>query len=1240
MKMSRALAVTHVAAAALLFLSTTTMANDGAWYKFCLDVYVIVNPGDPASPVASVDTLWLKLRPMGVSRDTRKSPVPKSKFKNGVATYGQGEALPDQNMIGDMISGMIGGMNEIVKECKVWFQGARIHFVDPTQAKAGAHALSEWLVGTNEQGMPSLDPAKKVDGTSFLPAFAQFARSAVPSSNCLQMMLVPMTYTGGEAGKAGRPGDYSYVDLEDAVTRSYGGITPAHEVLHNFGLDHSTPTPARPDPVTGAIDVMAEGKDVQGPGQILSPFILKKDCDTLCAQVAARYIGKAPNGLVKPVKEVPPRDYLVVPHSPEPPAQCPPSAAVEDGTKPKRPVADDLKVPSASTTLKEFSTMAAAWREALPAAPQNCCDANTLAENLKYVREMLARLQKARDAMDPLLHAAMTELDQTETVTRLNALRQAIDVLKKEIAARRDQLMKAQSRTKVAGKVPCDHTISMIPGEPLFPSDASERGYAMKFAYSDPEICVATIYYVGTRAEGEEGEPLVDFKVPIAIPEVPIARGGQDGVIPDCPRMAAAPAAPLALQEHFTGSEPVTARPSETSQNAIPENEMAKALVTPPPEDAEDLPKTTEIDELPQPEVTPAPDEADLGLVKANETVVRLVFEGAPTGEAVSQGVVKLLDSVPEVPLRNMVREEGLTADENYMAVSEGSALDPANGINIALNEKAEPHVVPTEEKGDIPAAIAILKRPQSKYVQLTLVGKPQSAGALLGLPGNLVPERARVCVNRSFRIGDRPVYVVSLPSNLVERFTKKAESAGYSFAEPDPCRQKEGVNDPLFGGKGLWGQAFDNQWALKRIGFDGTRIPGWPPPASALDTATVAVIDTGLDWYHPDFSPDSLWRNEAETPGNGIDDDRDGYVDDDIDWNFVDDNRLPWDEDGHGTFTAGVIGATINNGLGIAGIDPAARVMVLKALDAFGHGHASMVAEAISYAADHGASVINLSLGGPGLTRVEQLAVDYAQSKGALVVVAAGNAAQEVSNYGPAGLKGVITVAATDRADRRAGFSNWGPLVDIAAPGIDVLSLRARHTDLLSLIPGVKYETGNGIVGSEKAYFRASGTSFAAPLVTGTIAYLRSLRPDLDAASIRRMVLNSAKDIETPGIDNYTGYGLLDAAAAIAADPAYFIEARIDRVDVFRRNGKVALRLTGTADANAFRQATVMIGQGVTPTKWLRIDRPITRPVVGGTLIDLPASMFGDAKDWTLRLVTEHGSGSKREARFHLVLG
>ena len=507
----------------------------------------------------------------------------------------------------------------------------------------------------------------------------------------------------------------------------------------------------------------------------------------------------------------------------------------------------------------------------------------------------------------------------------------------------------------------------------------------------------------------------------------------------------------------------------------------------------------------------------------------------------------------------------------------------------------------------------------------------------MVSLPASLLPVSSKICINRGFRIGQVPVFVLNVPGPEVTAFIGIIKtSEAISFFEPDPCRTKQ-INDPYFTGKGLWGQDFDNQWAIKRVNIG----VGKPPREKTTDAraVTVAIIDSGIDWLHPDLPDAALWRNNREVADNGIDDDGNGYVDDVIGWNFIDNDRKPWDYDGHGTFVAGVIAAGTNNGIGISGINPHARIMVLKALDAFGSGHASMIAEAVVYAADNGAEVINLSLGGLGLTSVERLAVEHARSKGAIVVVASGNDGKDVGEYSPAGIEGVITVTATDRRDRRAGFSNWGAAVDIAAPGVDVLSLRARRTDLLSFIPGVEYTRGKGIVGEDRAYYRASGTSFAAPIVSGTLSLLLSRRPDLNAEQAARMVLQSARDIETPGVDNYTGYGLLDAAGALKADPGYFIESRIHAVKVVGGNAP-ALSVIATVAAEKLDGAVLMLGKGNQPEKWLRVNQTFNKGIRNAPLVDLPAKFFAGSKVWTIRLITKHKNGTQREARFTVTLG
>ncbi|MGE0564975.1 MAG: S8 family serine peptidase [Pseudolabrys sp.] len=548
---------------------------------------------------------------------------------------------------------------------------------------------------------------------------------------------------------------------------------------------------------------------------------------------------------------------------------------------------------------------------------------------------------------------------------------------------------------------------------------------------------------------------------------------------------------------------------------------------------------------------------------------------------------------------------------------------------------------------------------------------RAESAAAFTQLIATLNKDGANVCQRRRFKLGGdsdgETVFYLEYPEGqegkvkaaidaakdvsfsenpdcfdmyAPKRSNAKAEPADAKKNEASPQKTSVKPNDPYFSGKGLWGQDFDDQWAIKRVGYTDKPDSAWVAAGDKLEPVIVAVIDSGIDWTHPDLDKSQLWRNPKEVPGNGIDDDGNGYVDDVIGWNFIDNNNTPWDQQGHGTFIAGVIAAKSGNGIGIAGINPAARIMPLKVLDAFGRGESPAIAEAIVYAANHGARVINLSLGSHGPATVVARAIKYAQSRGVLVVIAAGNHGKEVAKVTAGRLDGAITVGATDLNDRYAAFSNWGPKIDIAAPGVSVLSLRALGTDALAHIQDVKYEPGKSITGKDKRYYHAGGTSFSAPIVTGTASLLMAAKPKLDAATVRRIILHSARDIETAGVDNYTGYGLLDAAAAMKADPAFFLESRIDGVAAAQTSGGVAVRLSGTADADAFGDATVLLGKGNAPQQWQKVSALITKPVKHGPLIDLPAKFFAGSKDWTIRLVTKHKSGKTREARFYLKLG
>lgn len=269
-----------------------------------------------------------------------------------------------------------------------------------------------------------------------------------------------------------------------------------------------------------------------------------------------------------------------------------------------------------------------------------------------------------------------------------------------------------------------------------------------------------------------------------------------------------------------------------------------------------------------------------------------------------------------------------------------------------------------------------------------------------------------------------------------------------------------------------------------------------------------VAVLDTGIDLTHPDLAS-AIWVNPGEIPGNGLDDDSNGFVDDVYGWDFAANDNLPDDDHGHGTHVAGIAAAVLNNGIGIAGVAGGVTIMPV---DVFmgGIGTYEDLIRAIVYAADNGAHVINMSLGASSYSRGEEMAVDYAWSRGAVVVAAAGNTARESYHY-PAAHHNVIAVAATTAADYLASFSTRGDFVDVAAPGLQVFS------------------TFRG-----NRYTFMSGTSMASPHVAGLAALILSRNPGLTPAQVRAIIEATATDLGPTGRDIYFGHGRINAELAL----------------------------------------------------------------------------------------------------------
>jgi len=238
----------------------------------------------------------------------------------------------------------------------------------------------------------------------------------------------------------------------------------------------------------------------------------------------------------------------------------------------------------------------------------------------------------------------------------------------------------------------------------------------------------------------------------------------------------------------------------------------------------------------------------------------------------------------------------------------------------------------------------------------------------------------------------------------------------------------------------------FDLQWGLHNTGQTGGTADADIDAPQAWDVekgrsdVIVAVIDTGVDWDHPDLF-DNIWLNTLD-PIDGIDNDGNGYVDDYLGWDFADDDNDPMDYHGHGTHAAGIISAVSDNLIGVAGVSWYTRIMAVKIFHDDGSGGGSDVeAKAIIYAADNGAKILSNSWGytDPGkFPDIVKDAIDYANSLGCLVIFAAGNENSSLLYY-PAAYPGVVSVGATDHNDVKATFSNFGTWVDVSAPGVDI---------------------------------------------------------------------------------------------------------------------------------------------------------------------------------------------------------
>jgi subtilisin family serine protease len=345
----------------------------------------------------------------------------------------------------------------------------------------------------------------------------------------------------------------------------------------------------------------------------------------------------------------------------------------------------------------------------------------------------------------------------------------------------------------------------------------------------------------------------------------------------------------------------------------------------------------------------------------------------------------------------------------------------------------------------------------------------------------------------------------------------KLARADAVKFVEPNYIVKSSRLpNDP----------AFHLQWGLRDRRKRRTAPRADIRAAGAWDVTTggpvtVAVTDTGIDYTHPDLAS-NIWNNPGEVP-NGIDDDRNGFVDDLHGVDFANRTVDPMDDSGHGTHVAGIIGASGDNHRGTAGVSWKVRLMAVKFLDANGDGNTAGAANAIDYAVASGARVINASWSVSVQSQALSDAIQNAADHGVLVVAAAGNEGMPSSTSPefPASydLPNVISVAATDKRDRLADFSNYGRHIDLAAPG----------DSIYSTVP-------TWLMASGYAFF--SGTSMATPFVSGAAALYLARYPGSTNARVRSALLRTVDRLPSLRHRTRTG-GRLDVRRALRAGAA-----------------------------------------------------------------------------------------------------
>jgi len=451
-----------------------------------------------------------------------------------------------------------------------------------------------------------------------------------------------------------------------------------------------------------------------------------------------------------------------------------------------------------------------------------------------------------------------------------------------------------------------------------------------------------------------------------------------------------------------------------------------------------------------------------------------------------------------------------------------------------------------------LPDRVFANEQPREKRIMIQLVQEAKTTDCAPFCKDNLIGNTKIDALHKQLQVNKiqkiiagrnagKHIYVVELGENeniedVIEKYKKtgqvihaEPDHLGYGGGEQILALPLNSPNDEFFNRQ--WSLHNDGTFSLSPTvaGSDIKMLAAWEIETGDPDLI-IAILDSGINTNENDIK-ERLWRNSGEqingeTVNNGTDDDENGYIDDHLGWDFANNDNGVADDNGHGSNIAGIIGAHANNDIGYTGINWSSKIMVLKALDSQLSGWYSWWIDAIYYAVDNGADVINMSMGGDSDSEFLKEAINYALEKGVPVVACMMNENNDVSYY-PAAYPGVIAVGSTNPDDTRSSpffwsetsGSNYGQHISVSAPGNFIYSI--SH------------------IASNYSYYWG-GTSMAAPHVTGVASLMLSLNPNLSPANIKQMIESGADDLvgdpteDLEGWDQFYGNGRLNAHNAL----------------------------------------------------------------------------------------------------------